>query len=1300
MSTPSAARGRMLVLAALAALALALVPVASAAGAAKPGAAKSPGKSPAHGATVQILSPREGAQPASRVQVKVRVRGSGFRAYLDGNDVTSRFHGKRLRSATFRPGKALRPGKANLFVVAGKGEATDVDSARFILRKRDQKLLHLRVTRRGGFVAPRIDLRTNEPLLQAKLWLNGRRIDGGLTMDADQEGLNGRLESARLRFGRNHLKVMVLQEDGLFAGRKLSFWVSRTKPIASAGGDRRVGLGGRAKLNASASRPPLRFLKLIPASKESAAAHSSNAPRATASAAVDPPPASTAGLSKAEKDKLEYEWEILEAPQGSEAKVLEPTEEEAELIPDFPGEYVVAVTVTAVDGTQSIDDLTVKAPVAAGPMGLPIQTITETGGIQVGFPEQEYAGTYPRVSNWVQMLVLEDGTAAPTQEKSLLEMSGVPVSKPGVLGFNTGQGKQLYDAVKATKTSQLVILSGQGVSAPIGKSDQENLKKSIEYLGGTISTHGTTPDGVQDLVSGQWSLIGHVNLVSGGAYQNAFAKVKGIPGFVGGATGMGGSLNGYLQSGNNSLGFQYVSPEVVSIDTKWTPNLEAAPSPAQNTIKIGESKYVSAAINTGDIAGCPCAVGIQVLFLDPSTLNVISSGTYGVLTMQGATDFAGIHALDEALHAQIANHAAGASSVVVVQDFGSWLSANWPAGNSTDWIQDTLPRNEYTPWWKAKPFPNKASQLAKSWNQANQYGFGSVAGNLGMLVGPGFHDVVANYRRPVYEPQQKKIIPRVWGGLTAIASTNLFDSSSAFGAGQGTLPAPGAMPAQGQTALFANGRITGALTRNNQSQWELSGATSGAGVPRAHNGAGGNAADEFISAALPALVLSPEHPYTCTEQHPDPCPGTGPELTKAMAYITGSIPQLNQYTNARNAYLDKSKIWGVAYTQIVSKGFVNCKVEAGFKEKTCEELRKVLATEFEDLASVEKAFGGLTSLIEGTTGHVHPSLKKIMEEVNGEVLKAKKNLLKEETKFNSHEWIETALSIAAAVMQITSAAEPGTELAYSPGALSALANLLKLSDESAVFFQPKKTKTAEQIPDNTGLIKTKIANLQEQLEASLTNAKGLLRHYEDIVRTDPVKLHEAAENFQLKWAQTSETELAFEQGMMIGVEQSAYESIMPLAFNQWIFSPRGTSVNPNGPQELPDRGYNCTYENGEGETDEFDNPLTNEPASMSGMNSVAWNAAPVGPQVNYTIRALKEKDNDIDLVAAQHSIGYGNNYVRHKGESPSESLTNRLFEIPTPGAKVTEPVGLGMNKEEFFGMESWLLREIQCGFAR
>jgi hypothetical protein len=1239
---------------------------------------------------VTILTPKEGSEPISEVQASVRVRGKGFRAYLNGTDVTKQFHGKGTRTATFRPGKVLRPGPVNLIVSAGKGQSASLDSSRFIFRKRDQKLLHLSVSRKGGFAAPRVKLRTTERLLRAKLWLNGKRIDGQLLEDPDEEGLNGRLEAARLRFGKNRFKVSVLQEDGLFASRRLGFWVSKVKPIASAGSDRWVGIGGHAKLNGSASRPPLRFLKLIPASQEHPAAKGA----ATASAVVTPPD-NFAEPSQEQKEELEYEWQIIEAPEGSEAEILEPTEEEAELIPDLPGEYTALVKVTAVDGTQSFDELTVNAQVAAGPMGLPIQTITEEGGIQIGSPGQKYAGSYPRASKWVQMLVLEGGTAAPTEEAAVLGESGVQSKEPGVLAFEPGQGAQLLKAAHAVKPGQLVILSGQGEAVSMSKSDQSNLKSAIEYLGGTLSTHGTTPQGVEDLGSGDWSLVGRKELTPGRAIQNAFAKEQGIPGFLSGQTGMAGSLNGYLQKGGISLGFQFVSPEVTSIDTKWTPSPEVAPSAAQNTIKIGEQKYVSAAINTGAITGCPCSVGMQVLYLDPATLAVTSSGTYGILTMSGATNFSGIQALDEELHQGIADHEAGASSLMVVQDFGSWLSANWPAGNSTAWIQDSLPPNEYTPWWKAKTFPNKLSQLAVSWNKVNPNG--TVAGNLGNLVGTGFHDAVANYRRPVYEPRQKKLIPRVWGGLTAVASTNLFEQSSAFGAGQGTVAPAAAMPPQGGTALIDNGRVTGALRRNNQSQWELTGQSSGAGIAV---GSQVGSTNEFSAAELPEIALAPPTPWPCSEEHPAPCKGTGKELAAAMAYIDDGIRQLRGNADARGSYTDTGISWSIAAEEAKSKEVVGCKTLASFTAATCEELREVLAKEFDLVFEVEhgfeKVFNPLkTGLLDG----IETNLKNAMNLVNNEVKKAKSDLLKEETSFNSHVWIEDALFVGSSVMQIAAASEPETELVYSPGAISTLAYLLELSDASQGFFTPKKTKTAEQIPDNTGLIKTRVENLTEGLQSSLSAADDVLGHYEEIIRTDPVKLERAADNFGPRWKQSRETEKVFQQSMIIGAEQSAYEAIMPLAFNQWIFSPRGTSTNPGGPQEMPDRGYNCTYQNEEGYPEGFDNPLSNEPEEMGGMNSVAWNGSPGANQVGYTIRALKEKDNDIVLESAQHEAEHGNNLIHHKGDSPSKQLMNPLFELPSPEAEIGKPQGLGMNKEMFFGNEAWLLRTIQCGFA-
>jgi hypothetical protein len=1312
--------------------ALALLALAASAPAANGGARRT---------QVKVLGPKEGARPAgSSVEVKVRVRGSGFRAYLNGTDVTSRFHGGDVRVATFRPGKALKVGRDNLFVSAGKGRTASIDSSRFLLRKRDPKLLTLKVSRHGGFSAPRVNLRTTAPLLEAKVWLNGKRVNGDLAETGNAQGLNGRLEAARMRFGDNVLKAMVLQEDGRFARRKLSFWVAKDKPIASAGSDRRVGVGGRAMLNGTASRPPIHLLKLIPAKDEKpksgskgnsgpkgkpAGKSGSKAKAATASATPFPAGSSDGSAN----EPLEYEWKILEAPEGSKAKILEPTKEMAELVPDLPGEYTTALTVTAPDGTESVDDMTIQAPQTDAAMGLPIQTITAEGGIQVGFrkappapgaaatgpvyqpsgpnyqpaaasPAGPTEGFYKRAGNWVQMLVINAENGAPLAgiwDKS----SGVGGLPAGDLAFNVGQGGKLLTAVEEVRKHNpdtLVVLSGQGRAASIGKGDQGNLKKAIEAIGGTV-TGGTTPQGVANLAAGTWSVLGTPGITPGGAYQNAFAKEQGIAGFLGGSAGGAGSVNGYLQSGLGSTLFQFISPEVVSIDTKWTASISEPPSPAQNTIKVGEQKYVSAQLNTGSVTGCPCSVGVQLLFLDPATLTSTGNGTFGVLKMDGETNFEGIKALDEALHSAIGDHGAGASTLVVMQDFGSWLNANWPGGNSPYWLADTLPNDNYTPKWKAKTFPNKLKQLSKTWNESNRAGFGTVAGNLGELVGTGFHDVVANYRRPVYEHEVEKVIPRTWGGLTAIASTNLYEKGAAFGSGQGT------NRPRSNDPLLDNGRIVGALSRDNQSQWKLSGESGLAGYPGMTEGTEPNGpANEFAPSALPELVLAPPTPFGCTPTHPAPCPGTPREIERSMGYLTRAVLETRELNDIRDDYTNKVLQWGPLVGAVESAPCKGSGPEFAFGPATCEAMRTLLGKEFKALNQVQGGFDGLTKLFAGTKSQVGDNLTSAMEAVQQEVKEAKGSLLKEETEFNSHEWIEDALFVSGQLVQIAISAEADPEqevagLGYTPSALSAAAYLLELSDSSAKFFQPKKEKTAKSIPDNNALIKDRTENLAKETKSAFTTAVRKLGHFEEIVLEDPAKLAAAANNFKVKWGMTSANEGRIEQALLIGADTSFYEAVMPLAFNQWIYSPRVTHYNGDAALELPARNYQCRKLNSDGYETTLESPLANEPEDMSGMNSVLWSGANNGPQTPFTIRALKEQDNDTELQSAEYEVEYGDNYLRHPGASPSEALMKPLFARPAGFTSHDLPLGLGMNKEEFFGMESWKLRQIQCGLV-
>jgi hypothetical protein len=1270
------------------AISVALLVLAASAGAAKPGKRGGHAKR----ARVEIISPRPDAQPMGAVVAKVKVRGGNFRAHLNGHDVTKRFHGKGVRTATFRKGKVLRPGTDDLFVSAGSGRTAAVDSSRFVLRVRDPKLLHLHVRRKGSYVAPLIHVGADGELRSAKVWLNGRRIDKRLGEDEDHRGITGRVEPSRLRFGRNRLKVAVLLRDGRFATRRASFVVPRDEPIAYAGHDRVVGVGGAARLDASRSRLPT-VLPLSPAP-----------PKAKGQAV-----ASVAGGPAA----MEYSWKLIEAPPGSEAKVLEPAngDGEAELIPDVPGQYTALVTATAPDGSQSIDDLVIAAPPTGEPLGFPIQTITGEGAIQLGNPEGknllgEPTGSvrYQKRGNWVQMLVLDASDAATPSEKGPYDSdSGLPEPKNGVLAFNVGEGAKLLKAVEATDPGFLVVLSGQGQAVKLGKSDATDLGKAIEKLGGTVSAEGTTPDGAADLASGQWSLIGHTGLTSGRAAQNSFHTEAGIKGFLGESTGSPGSLNGYMQRNLDSLGFQFISPEVVPIDTKWTAKLEEAPNPVQNTIEVGDAKYTSLPLNTGQVGGCPCGVGIQLLVLEQGTLKATLAGTFGIITSGGQSNLTGINALDAALHQVVTDHAAGASSVVVLQDFGTSDSADWPAGNSPEWLEDTLPDSSWTPEWEGYPFPNSLKDLSKTWNQAYQYG--SVAGNLGTLVGTGFHDVVANYRRPYYSETAHKVVPRNWGGLTAITSTNLSDRSSAFGVGQGTNPPPGT-----PNSLLFNGRITGALTRNQQGQWELTAQASGAGYPGLVNSnvTGAESFSEYDAAGLPELVLAPPSKWPCSALEPQPCSSNVAEVKAAMAFVAANLKLIPGYTDVREAFAVDSVDWS-SVTAELSKKAEDCSVgedEAGqkFAPAVCAKLKEELETEFGQLGQVKEGFTQLTALFEGKGHKISSLFKETMGKVNKEVEDAKKNLLREESEYDSSGWIEDTIFVASALVQGAIATQPEGEVAaslkFTPSAMSALGYLVELVKSTGAFWQGENI-TASSIPDNIDLIKDRTSALSTDLEGSLEASVSYLKHFEDIVRTDPVKLETAAANFGHRWAMTTNTENSFEQSMTIGAVGSLYEAVMPLAFDQWILGPRFTSRNEQGPQELPNREYACKWVNGEGEDDGQDKPLANEWKYMSAMQSVAWGAVQHGPERDYLIRFLKEKDNNIELVrGAVHSIDEGDVLMRHKGEAPKEKLMKYLFRTPFDTTKLNQPIALGLNKEEFFGSEAWNMRELQCGHAR
>lgn len=736
---------------------------------------------PASAAKVEILTPKDGKRlKTGVVNAAVKASGPRFRAFLDGRDVTRDFSGGKVKRASFTAAD-VDGADADLFVTTGRASKLATDHHFFRALRSTPGLLSIK-TRDGkpAHPAPEIRVRSGGRIALSRILLNGKPVDRFFTNDLDGRGFRGRLGAdSGLRFGTNAVTIEVELSNGKFERRGVNVEVDPGDPIAGAGEDRFVGVGETTILDASASK------------RSKGEASGSGAAKGGAA--------------------LSYEWRLTETPAGSEAKLFDATSASPSLVPDIPGSYEAQVLVSQGSST-SADETTVHVPVTADPIGAPIQTITKSGAIQIGDPSSPGATTYERRGNWVQMLVLSPLNVAPVAGNNWDKFTGVPTGQGGVLAFNHGQGQKLLDAVQAAK-GQLVILSGQGLNGAIG-NDAKDLTSAIETLGGTIESGGLTPKGVSDLGSGHWSIIGQVGDAQGSADQSFLTAPAGIHGFLGGERGLPGSLTGYVQKVTGT-GYQFISPELISIDTKWSPP-NTTPSPTTNVIKVGDAEYQESFEYQGQgiVAG---ESAIQLLVLDANTLAPVANETFRIILPDGQTDFGGVALLAEALHNAV-TPPAPASNLVIMQDFGSHNGGNWPGGNSTQWVDDNIPNFSRSSNWRGSRYPSKTSDLVKLWNQTNQ--FGSVAGNAGILAGSAGHDLVANYRRPYFEEETGNIVNPVNGGLTMIGLTNAYDRSSVFL--QGPTPAS-ADPAAGATS----GRIAGVLSRNNQSQLVLGGQPSG-----------------------------------------------------------------------------------------------------------------------------------------------------------------------------------------------------------------------------------------------------------------------------------------------------------------------------------------------------------------------------------------------------------------------------------------------------------------------------------------
>jgi hypothetical protein len=212
---------------------------------------------------------------------------------------------------------------------------------------------------------------------------------------------------------------------------------------------------------------------------------------------------------------------------------------------------------------------------------------------------------------------------------------------------------------------------------------------------------------------------------------------------------------------------------------------------------------------------------------------------------------------------------------------------------------------------------------------------------------------------------------------------------------------------------------------------------------------------------------------------------------------------------------------------------------------------------------------------------------------------------------------------------------------------------------------------------------------------------------------DAGKLAQASKNFTtgLAWTYGNNSEVMQARATAISTSRELYEGLMPLAFQLAVVSPHRTGdavgrsgENTDGP--LDDlRTYNCTHVVEDSSSDDWTgkgtlNPFDRDARSafhtlhhrrQDGPNQGAYpRESGTGAQIGLALKGMKAKFNVQDID--DEFIGIAN-----RGSDPPASLTDPLFRMPraNDGDKVTN--SLRMSKDEFFSVDRWKTRKIQCG---
>ena len=376
-----------------------------------------------------------------------------------------------------------------------------------------------------------------------------------------------------------------------------------------------------------------------------------------------------AGNTLSQAEITQVEWQIVRAPAGSIATLMEPQALQASLTPDVNGTYEFVLTVHCSNGTVATDRIILWVTPNFPPVGVGIETMKQLpgGGYGIvigtnctsdlyGCPEQTQ--TFPYDTQYpVQLLVLDRNT---------LEQLNDPQTQTqfkGNYGDAYNIGKIITGLSKNVSPKPIVIVAALPGNLPL-QPDQatafQELVLNQLITEASVSPWRNIPGG-----SGGWSAVGVV-------------LEPGAPGpaghlNVGYETAEEANLKGYLQhyvgviGGEGQLYYNFVTADYASFNTS------IHSEKGTNEMMIGGVSY------TANLPDASCG-GFQLVRLSAASLTPVpglSENQVFATNCGTDTDSGQIDALADAVKAAINT---GEPVLVFLQSMGTPISSsNFPS---------------------------------------------------------------------------------------------------------------------------------------------------------------------------------------------------------------------------------------------------------------------------------------------------------------------------------------------------------------------------------------------------------------------------------------------------------------------------------------------------------------------------------------------------------------------------------------------------------------------------------------------